>query len=146
VSGRKSGDRQSNYKLISYFEASLIKPFEELWNRLNKTADAIGTACLFDDTLMVNIYGKFLPCENMPHQLEIGDFENGYKWNKIATLINKFTETRMKTCDSCNVKHLCTPCYIHFLKNDSFSINEEYCSKQKKWIYEGLKLYVKENM
>ena len=64
----------------------------------------------------------------------------GLDFRKIEYIYRKFYEIKNDNCVDCPVSRLCDVCFAHFIKNDTLSFNEDFCTKRKMSYIRALKL------
>lgn len=99
-----------------------------------------GNSCAIGDKLCVSPEGKIYICEKANQELCIGSVTKGLDFRKIEYIYRKFYEIKNDNCVDCPVSRLCDVCFAHFIKNDTLSFNEDFCTKRKISYIRALKL------
>lgn len=99
-----------------------------------------GNSCAIGDKLCVSPEGKIYICEKANQELCIGSVTEGLDFRKIEYIYRKFYEIKNDNCVDCPVSRLCDVCFAHFIKNDTLSFNEDFCTKRKMSYIRALKL------
>lgn len=100
------------------------------------------------DRTFIGINGELNICEKIAYDVNIGNINNGFDFNKIFYLMEKFINLSTD-CLECWASRLCGTCYAHLnnhnLLNTSclfdYEIRKNFCELRKKSLLEKLKLY-----
>jgi radical SAM protein with 4Fe4S-binding SPASM domain len=118
---------------LSSIENDLCGPERMLLESLHhKKFDALMGACFFDSRLYVDAMGGFHICEKINSHFQFGNAFDGFDYNRMAEIASQYIELLNNNCRDCEVRYLCNKCYIHFAKEGTFQVSEEYCRKEKK--------------
>lgn len=89
-------------------------------------------SCFFDSRLYIDVYGRFHICEKINDKFSFGDVEHGFDFDVMEKIVRDFTSMIQKNCMDCDLKFLCTRCFIHFAKDGEFRIDPAFCENSKK--------------
>jgi len=96
----------------------------------NKFSSLMG-ACFYDSRLYIDADGHFHICEKINNHFSFGSADEGFDYEKMAALVNDYTDFLNQNCQECAYKFLCQRCYIHFAKDGKFQMDERFCASQK---------------
>jgi uncharacterized protein len=99
-------------------------------------------ACKFSSRLYLDANGKFHICEKMNNRFSIGDVWNGFSYTRMQKILEKYLAITRNYCAKCEIKILCSPCYVNFAEDGNFKIDKEFCKSNKKLILNKLKEHV----
>jgi uncharacterized protein len=112
--------------------------FNQIVNMEKKTKKRrisfLAESCLFEKRLYVATNGTFHICEKMNDQFPFGDCNQGFDFSRMTQIAQEFMELIKQKCLDCEVRFLCSRCYIHFAKNGKFEINPDFCNLDKRAI------------
>lgn len=76
--------------------------------------------------LLVNVFGKFFPCEKVPEvsATQIGDIDKGFDFEKIDTLLN-IHDVASENCKKCWAIRYCNMCICHCIDHTTGEISNE---------------------
>lgn len=125
------------------FERFLYNTFKGIGDTLNnREFCTVGSSCLFDSRLYVDVYGHFHICEKMNDTFDFGDVVQGFNWKKMANIVRKFKEVIKTHCLKCDIRFLCSRCYVAFMGNGEFNLNPVFCKNQRKGIISQLNNFI----
>lgn len=116
-------------------------------NRLIKENDGIGIigSCLpFTEKLYVHADGRFGICETSCDKMIVGDLQNGFDLDMLASIYNKAYALFNGSCRECWAKNLCTVCFKDVLDTDGSFLNDipqPFCRSSRKYALEQLRIY-----
>lgn len=129
---------------LTGYEDFLFKAFKNTEERLRaRNASTLGGTCLFDSRLYIDCHGNFHACEKINNQFGIGDVEKGLDFPRMLAYIKEFQEVIKTYCSNCEVRFLCSRCFVVLAGDGRFKINPEYCEDQKKSAPRMLEHYIK---
>jgi len=131
-------------KLAPFENAFLLlglKNFEK--NLRKRSLTSLFMSCFIPSRLFIDVDGNFHICNVINHKFPIGDTKNGFNLTKINKMLIKSLNLQNKYCSTCDVKYLCTRCYIHFASDGKFEMSDNFCKSQRKGILEYMNYYVK---
>jgi uncharacterized protein len=129
---------------LSGLEAFLYNNFKGIGDTIKaRDHTYLANACLFNHRLYLNARGRFHICERMNNTFSIGDVNKGFDFKKMVDIVNEFKQVVKKQCTDCNIKFLCTRCYLHFGGNGEFNLNSKFCKNQRESIISNLEKYIK---
>ena len=105
---------------------------------LNKRFNTLMGTCFYDSRLYVDAEGGFHICEKMNNKFQFGNAFDGFDYDKMAEITTQYIKLLENNCCHCEVRFICNKCYIHFAKNGTFQVTEEYCRKEKQAIKKKL--------
>ncbi len=91
---------------------------------LDKMEHFTGTCFPGGAKMFVDSQGKFHICEKVNSALSIGDIDNGFDFEKIREIRQKYNREIIKNkCWECDIWPLCTTCYANTTKNEDFEFH-----------------------
>ena len=128
-------EKKREGKELSSIEEALCGPDHFLLESLlNKKFNTLMGTCFFDSRLYVDADGGFHICEKMNSHFQFGNAFDGFNYDKMAEIATQYIELLENNCRGCEFRFLCNKCYIHFAKDGTFQVTEEYCRKEKQAI------------
>ena len=121
-----------------------------LYDNLKDTGDILKTrafnllagACLFDSRLYLDAQGVFHMCEKMNNAFAFGDVDKGFDIAKMVRIAREFVAVIKDHCLDCNIKFLCTRCYVNFCGDGEFKLDPDFCQSQEEYIVRNLEKYI----
>ena len=96
----------------------------------------------------VSTQGILYPCEKIAERLSVGDVWNGFDFNRVRYIYERYVEMCEALCLNCVVNRLCSMCYVSVLvpkgRHYVLSINRKksQCESIRKGIIADLKFYI----
>ena len=101
--------------------------------------------CNFSSKVFIDVKGRFHICEKMNDKFSIGNVYDGFDFDKMQEITRRFVSIFKRYCMKCEVKFLCSPCYVPFAKDGSLKFDRKFCEARKRTIFSNLKEYVELN-
>jgi len=57
----------------------------------------------------------------------------GYNFEKVDKIKEEFLKIRKQHCLNCDINHLCGPCFVYFMDDGFFSLDEDICRGLREW-------------
>lgn len=83
--------------------------------------------CIPGDKIYVTADGRLHMCERVPHDMPIGNVNDGLDFQVIADLISRYNEQVCDACPSCSTTKVCGLCYAVVRNEGDFKCTEGYC-------------------
>jgi len=87
--------------------------------------------CFYDSRLYVDAVGGFHICEKINPRFQFGNAYDGFDFHKMVDITTQYVQLLKENCAQCEVRFICNKCYIHFAKDGSFQVSDEYCKKER---------------
>ncbi|MCX6579133.1 MAG: radical SAM protein [Candidatus Aminicenantes bacterium] len=127
----------------SGYERFLYRDFLSIGDKIKvRGYTTMGASCLFDGRLYIDANGCFHLCEKINNRFSFGDVDRGFDWPKMITLAREFQNMIKTHCSGCNIRFLCTQCFVTFAGDGEFKPDPEFCQRQKKAIVANLEKYI----
>ncbi len=98
-------------------------------------------ACVVGKPL-IDVFGNFHFCEQINNKFSFGDVWNGVDYEKLEKIITGYREINKNHCSECEIKYLCSRCYLTFAKDGVLQFDEEVCKRKRKNIQVRLEEHV----
>ena len=129
----KVTDKKRNKAELTPIDESFFRDINDLRKKLKKKQlTTLAETCLFNNRLYVDATGQFHACEKMNDTFPIGNVEDGFDFDRMVQILQEFSQLIKNHCTHCDVRFLCSRCFIHFAKNGEFVMRKEFCEKKKK--------------
>lgn len=138
--------KDQNY--ISDAVRLLFQSFYLYKNRCQGSCGVLDNACAVGDKMCFDAEGKLYVCEKATQQFELGDIHVGMDWERATKITNEFLNMKSENCSNCNISRMCEVCYVHFMKDNEWVFNTEFCKdkqEQVKRAFEQLYSYLEED-
>ncbi len=89
-------------------------------------------ACVPGDKIYVTVDGKFHICERVPHDMPIGNVDDGLNYEAIKDLVELYNKKVCGSCAACSITKLCGLCFSNVRSNHTFKRVNGYCPAMKK--------------
>lgn len=129
--------KQSGYEIFLY--QNLVSIGDKLKVRAYTT---MGASCLFDSRLYIDANGCFHICEKINNRFSFGDVDRGFDWPKMTAMAQEFQKAIKTHCSNCDIRFLCTQCFVTFAGDGEFKPDPVFCEGQQKAIVANLEKYI----
>lgn len=126
----------------------LFQSFYLYKNRCQGANGVLDNACAVGDKMCFDAEGKLYVCEKATQQFELGNVNDGMDWDAAKRFTNDFLNMKNEHCSSCNISRMCEVCYVHFMKDNTWVFNHEFCNDKKSQVkraFEVLYTYLEED-
>ncbi len=128
---------------LAELEVFMFNNFKGIGRKLTRRRYSfLSNACFFDSRLYLDARGRFHMCERINHNFPIGDVERGFDFQAMITTLKKYTHFIKTHCSDCNLRFLCSVCYIQFAGNGKFEFDSKFCDSQRRVIVSDLERYI----
>ena len=126
------GERVNGF-LSSFFQKGIMRLHKRSMANLDGEIHLMGMCNPGVRRLFVSPEGKFHICEKIGYHLPIGDVENGFDFERIRSLLDRFISISQKDCTQCWAMRLCSSCFFQAKKNNHLDEKrkKEYCPIEK---------------
>ena len=127
------------------FEKSLLYLYKRrLFKKFSNEHPPNGICIPGVRNLYVDCDGRFYICEKMEDFEPIGDLENGFNYDKIYSLLNKYVELNIANCKNCWAIRLCKLCFtsIKQKKRLDIRIRKKFCERHRARLLNDLISYM----
>jgi uncharacterized protein len=120
-------------KALCSVEDNLYKGITDVLKRLSiKRMTTLAGACFISKRLFIDAYGNFHICEKINSKFPIGHVYSGFNFDRIAEIMQEYTQLINTHCLKCTVRYLCQRCYVHFAGDGVLKINSQFCEYSRK--------------
>lgn len=86
--------------------------------------NTIANACIPGGKFFVDINGNFHMCERISYEFTIGNYKDGFNYDKIINIVQRWKENVKTYCGECPYKAICGICYAGCSNADHFDIDK----------------------
>lgn len=116
-------------------EKAILAPYATLNGLLSRRYyHSFFGSCVFNSKLYVDTVGRFHICEKMNSYFPIGDAVNGFDTDAILRIADSYGELIGTYCRDCDIRFLCSRCYIHFAQTGFFHMEKDFCDGQRGYV------------
>jgi len=91
--------------------------------------------------LSIDVEGNFHICEKINPNYTIGNVYTGFDYEKITQYLKEVLAILDVKCKDCNLKNICSMCYVHMESDRGFVFNQKLCNDFKESIGSTFGLY-----
>jgi uncharacterized protein len=142
ISQTVSGGPRSRF-LCSLFEPGIVRIHKRtIHGGLGRLHFPNGICLPGVRKLFVDTSGNLMPCEKVPHSLQIGDIFAGYDFKAIKKLIKDYCQLCAEECVRCWAIRLCGQCFAtSWSKHLDRHLRKKECDKVRSGLHESLRTY-----
>lgn len=129
---------------LSGFESNLYNRLKDTCRPLRyRSHTTLASTCLFNSRLLLDVTGRFHACERVNHNFPLGDVVRGLDFTRMARMAREFTGAVKRDCSRCDIRFLCSRCFVSFGGDGRFGADPEFCRDQRNAIIYGLEKFIK---
>lgn len=80
----------------------------------------------------IDVSGNFHFCEQINNTFSFGNVRSGIDYQKLQKIIADYLEINKNHCAKCDIKYLCSRCYLTFAKDGVLEYDEDICKRKRK--------------
>lgn len=140
---RRMLDKVRRGEELSGFESNLFNRLRDTCRPLRyRSFSTLANTCLFNSRLLLDVTGRFHACERVNHNFPLGDVVRGLDFTRMARMAREFAEAVKRDCSRCDIRFLCSRCFVTFGGDGRFGADPEFCRDQRNAIIHGLEKFI----
>jgi uncharacterized protein len=139
-------EKEKQGRELRHIELNLLAGTKQLADNLGrKHFSTLSGSCLFDSRLFISADGGIHVCEKMNESYPLGHMDTGFDYPAMQALAGEFSEKVRQHCLQCEIRTLCTKCYIHFAKDGKLELTDDFCAAKKNTVRKLLEEMIRLN-